>query len=318
MQVRVEQVGPKMAQEWIDRSHNVSQRSLSRRRVERLAHAIIEGQWQLTHQAVALNAEGEVLDGQHRLAAIVAAGQELGTDFEVPLLVAYEADPSTFDVIDTGAARSTADTLKIAGYTRTPVLAATVRAVMTYDQIKGTTKDWSNASGRLTTSDIVEFLEVKANKQRAHAALDIGFRVSGAVGRHGIQTGIAASAWVAMIQGNRGALGADAMHEFFERLSDGAMLASRSPILALRRWIIGDNGFARTPVAYRRQMAMATVIKSMNDWAVQRERGVVSYKVGLEAMPVLLTRKEADEILDAKEHALHEGLPVDNGEDEDA
>lgn len=306
MEVRVENIRPKQAQEWIDRSHNIRQRFLSPRRVDKLAHAIIDGQWQLTHQAIALNAKGEVLDGQHRLAAIVQAGKELGDDLEVPLLVAYEADPATFDVIDTGAARSTADTLKIAGFAHPVVLAATARAVMTYEEVRGTTNEWTRVSQRFTTSDVMAFVDTKTNRQRSGAALDIGMRVSRAVARHGLQTGLSASAWIAMSNPKTTALGPEAMHEFFERLSDGAMLASRSPILALRRWMIGDTGYARVLIPYRRMVTVAAVLKAMNDYAVGRERGVVTFRPGIEPMPTLLSRKEADEILDAKERALHD------------
>lgn len=309
MQVRVEKITPKKAQEWIDRSHDVSQRSLNKVRVERLAHAIRDGQWRVTHQAIAIDETGRVLDGQHRLHAIVLAGQDM-PGLEVEALVAFDADPSSFDVIDTGAVRTTSDTLKIAGFTNTNVLAASIRSYLTYDDVVNTTRDWSRVAARLTTADVLEWIEVKANKDRARAALAIGARVSTSVGRHGLNTSITAAALI-MMQPRKSAVTYDTMLEFYERLSDGAMLASHSPILALRRWMIGDTGFGRIVPSHRRPTAVACQIKAMNDYLVGRERSVTSFKIGIEPMPALLSKKEVEEISLARERALQEREKVD-------
>lgn len=301
MRIRTETVTPKRAQEWLDRSHDVQQRSLSARRVERLVHAILDDQWVLTHQAIALDPDGRVLDGQHRLQAIVNAGQ-IDPDVECEVLVAWESDPATFGVIDTGAARTTADSLKIAGYTNTNVLAACIRSTLTYDQVKGTTSDWRKVTARLTTADVMEFLEDESNERKAVAAMQLGARVSTAVGRHGLNTAISSSALIC--HRSKVGLGADTMAEFYERLSDGAMLQSHSPILALRRWMIGDTGFSRVPHSYRRPYAIAAILKGINDYRLGRERNLIIFRIGTEPMPVLLTKKQVDDHYAAVEKGL--------------
>lgn len=309
MRVRVEKVTPKRAQEWLDRSHDVHQRSLSRGRVEKIVHAILAGQWQLTHQPIAIDSTGRVFDGQHRLHAIALAGQDV-PDLSVELLVAWDAEPASFDVIDTGAARTPADTLKIAGFTNTNVLAAAIRSVLTYDEVVGTTRPWGTVTRMITSADTVAWISAKGNREKAATAMQIASRVSNAVGRHGTNSSIAAAALIMMTR--KSAVGSESMHEFFERLSDGALLASHSPILALRRWLIGDTGFSRVPAAYRRPYAVAAILKTMNDYLVGRERSVIVFRIGIEPMPELLTRAEADEVMIAREKALEARERIDS------
>lgn len=65
---------------------------------------IIErGEWKLTHQGVAISKSGRLIDGQHRLDAIVRTGATL------PMLVTFDVADDAFLVLDQGHRRSTAD-----------------------------------------------------------------------------------------------------------------------------------------------------------------------------------------------------------------
>lgn len=104
---------------------NAKNRPLDSRRVTRFADIIRRGEWKLTHQGIALSPEGEVLDGQHRLAAIV----ESGITVEIPV----SQGSFDFDVIDTGKNRTAGDVLSIAGFLNTNQLAAALRMISIYD-----------------------------------------------------------------------------------------------------------------------------------------------------------------------------------------
>lgn len=305
MRIRTEKITPKRAQEWLDRSHDLSQRTLSRHRIDRLTRAILSGQWQLTHQPIALDTNGRVLDGQHRLTAIVEAGQQ-NPELEVELMVAWDSDPATFGVIDTGAARTTSDSLKIAGYHDTNHLAASTRALIAYRATVGTTDSFERAARALTTVDVMRYLNDTENAQRARNAVQLGARIGMGVGRVGIRGAIATTIMIASedAEAKRSALGTDAMFEFFERLIDGAMLSQNSPILALRRWFIRETGFARLPGNVRRPSAIAVTIKAMNDYALGRDRQLSIWRPGLEVMPRLLTPEEVEKVRLAHERGL--------------
>ena len=71
---QVETVTPELAAHWLQRNQHNVRKNPSRSRIEELARAIRSGNWVLTHQGLAFDEAGNLLDGQHRLAAIVLAG----------------------------------------------------------------------------------------------------------------------------------------------------------------------------------------------------------------------------------------------------
>ncbi len=88
-------------------AYNIDNRALRSGVVERLANCIRAGQWQLTHQGIAIAESGRILDGQHRLHAIVQAGKP------VDIMVATGLDESAFRWIDCGIQRQASDRLHL-------------------------------------------------------------------------------------------------------------------------------------------------------------------------------------------------------------
>ena len=115
-------ITPELAQEWLDRGG--ANRKITRRRVEAMAAAIQRGEWRLTGEAIKLDDEGRVRDGQNRLSAIVEAG------IPVRSVVARGVTEEAFDVMDTGRSRTAADVLHIHGYPSQNALAAAARGLM--------------------------------------------------------------------------------------------------------------------------------------------------------------------------------------------
>lgn len=72
MHTSIETVTVGMAKEWL--ATNVNNRSISQPWVSSLAAMMRHGQWQLTHEGILLGKNGMLLDGQHRLLAIIRAG----------------------------------------------------------------------------------------------------------------------------------------------------------------------------------------------------------------------------------------------------
>lgn len=103
MEILTMEVSPKMAAELLER--NASNRPLRPSHVSTLAGIMAKGQFQTTHQGIALNKEGEVIDGQHRLAAIIKSG------VTVTMPVAFGVDASDYRalMIDVGLNRTTSD-----------------------------------------------------------------------------------------------------------------------------------------------------------------------------------------------------------------
>ena len=118
-------VTPELATTWL--ASMGANRRLNATHVERLAEDIRRGDWRQTFDPVRFNRKGELVDGQHRLSAIVAAGKT------VPIYVARGLDARAMAVIDTGRARSVADAMQINGVTNARKLAAAAKAMHYYD-----------------------------------------------------------------------------------------------------------------------------------------------------------------------------------------
>lgn len=86
---------------------NPRNRKRSESLVRRIRDSILGGRWQVNGEPVIFASDGTLLDGQHRLFAIVAAG------IAVPVLVVRGVDPSAFSTLDQGKIRNRADVLSI-------------------------------------------------------------------------------------------------------------------------------------------------------------------------------------------------------------
>jgi hypothetical protein len=278
MRARIESVSPDKARKWLEASEGVVQRTIRPRRVAQLEHAIRAGQWRTTHQGIALTEGGAVLDGQHRLHAIIAA------DDSVEVLVSRGVDPEDFGVIDTGASRTPSDSLKIAGHTNVNVLAAVARIMLVYPEVAGTVgRDWSTRSKLVTSADILNYLDDPETLDIAHAAIAAGARVANAVARMGATTPISAALMFVMTSETD--VTPTIRAEFVERLVDGVLLGPRSPILAMRRWLVSDTGYVQFNHTDRRIVTVANTVKALNEYALGTERSLTIFRFGREVFP---------------------------------
>ena len=96
-----EDVSPETAAQYL--LLNKCNRPLKRGAIAEWADEMRKGEWKETHQGIAFDTDGNLIDGQNRLSAVVEA------KVTVRMLVTYNLDPSAFLVIDDGVARSGAD-----------------------------------------------------------------------------------------------------------------------------------------------------------------------------------------------------------------
>jgi len=149
MRMEVVDVSPQLAAEWLTR--NTNNRPLSKNTVQQLAGQIQRGEWQLTHQGIAFDEDGTLIDGQHRLAAIVKAG------ITVPLTVTHGVPRTAFTVMDTGRKRTGRDALALAGEANATHLAAALRGLHLY--LHAPNSAWSGGSSVTSNDQLLAALE---------------------------------------------------------------------------------------------------------------------------------------------------------------
>jgi hypothetical protein len=97
------EVTPHMAAQWL--RANIDNRPVRSSHITTLVDEIRSGRWRVTHQGIAFSSKGRLIDGQHRLHAIIVAGQP------VWLTVFVGLDDDMFGALDRGIRRTIADEL---------------------------------------------------------------------------------------------------------------------------------------------------------------------------------------------------------------
>lgn len=100
--MRTMTITPEIAKNILDRG-NYDNRNVRKSHVQNLASRILRGEWKLTPQGIILHTSGRLLDGQHRLLAVIQA------ETPVTTTVFTVSDESVFKTLDQGAKRSMSD-----------------------------------------------------------------------------------------------------------------------------------------------------------------------------------------------------------------
>lgn len=98
-------VTPEMAKKWLET--NDRNRPLNKREIKQIEYDLINGNYELTHQSAAIDKNGILFDGQHRMTAIVNTG------IPAPMVIAFNAPRNT--KVDSGVKRTSQHALYMAG-----------------------------------------------------------------------------------------------------------------------------------------------------------------------------------------------------------
>lgn len=104
---QVELITPEMAKALLE--NQAGNRPISPLIVATYADAMRRGLWKLTNQGIAISILGQMIDGQHRMAAVIEAG------IPVLMMVARNVLPESRDAIDAGRAQRPSDRLTASG-----------------------------------------------------------------------------------------------------------------------------------------------------------------------------------------------------------
>lgn len=205
-------VSPAMAEKWLGK--NVRNRHVSQARVSRYARAMARAEWMLTGEAIKFGVDGDLLDGQHRLLAVIESGKT------VRLLVIRGLPAEAQDVLDTGAARTASDQLTIHGHSNGAILAAAAKLAILWE----TDRFYVDRNQKAVSHrEILNFAE--GNHILALTCGRAGSITKGS----DLKASVAGAAFYELMQ-----VDGEAALEFFDRLADGVNLPASSPILALR------------------------------------------------------------------------------------
>jgi hypothetical protein len=212
-------VTPDLAREWL--RTNTHNRKLRDRAVADYARDMAAGHWTLNGESIKFATDGTVLDGQHRLRAVIDA------DTTVQMLVVIGLDPGAQETMDTGRKRTTGDVMGLRGEANAHTLAAILRRVWA----------WNNGDYRFTGNYAAtnrECAQLLAERPELRRSAEIAVRTRNAFPH--IPQSVLGSAHFLF-----SALALDEATWFFQRIADGAELPLGHPVLALRARVTSER-----------------------------------------------------------------------------
>lgn len=238
-------------------------RSLTARRVARFAEDMKAGRWTVNGQGIIFDSDGRLIDGQHRLQAVIHA------DVDVTMLVTRGVPPKAWDTLDDMRARRSSDVLTAKGRRNPTLLAAVLR--MIYQHELGVLG--SGSREHTPTNKDIDGLD-----EEYPTAPDA---VAWAGGKPWTKTGpVAFLRFITLTQGN-----VDQAREFFDGLRDGAGLEPDTPCLVAREMLLTRRG-AETPIG--EVALLARLIKAWNAFLAGARVKRLQWSAEDEAFPEIM------------------------------
>ena len=219
----IETINPRQAQKMIAMNHG-NFRRIDKRRVHLYAQEMASGNWDCNGESIKMNGN-ELIDGQHRLKAII----ESGIPITSVVVRGLESDGRT---IDRGQPRSLAQWLGHEGIKNKNAIAAMARLCVGFE--KGIWRLTRIQSDSVTDSEIYRFIE--SNEPRLQEVIKVVNKsrrmitppIAGAILFYG-------SEQIEDIAAN------PTVRWFFDRLTDGKMLDEDDAVFHLRNRLINHS-----------------------------------------------------------------------------
>lgn len=253
-------VTPKIAEAYL--RHNKKNVALRRKVVDFYAAQMKKKQWKETAEAIQFSENGNLIDGQHRLHAIVKSGVTLR------LLVARDVPRDAFHVLNTGRKRTSSDLLTIEGISNPTIKSQTTNFILTFQSGKYyKLANQQSGSSSITNAEILKF--VKNNPELGEICdycnkIYYKFR--------GMSPGsLSGLYWIFSKKSQR------QCDDFFEKYSTGLDLTPTSPVFLLREKFIRDMGNKRK-MGIKEKIALFII--AWNAFLTKKPMELLQFKTG--------------------------------------
>lgn len=257
-------ITPAMAADWLKKV--APNRRLSENAINRYAKDMREGRWDANGSTIVMGRSGKILDGQHRLNAIIKA------EIPISMIVVSGVADESFRSIDTGRARSVSDVLRAMGIASNVVLAATARQWLVYERY-----------GVFSETYHKEF----SSQEVLTCALEHQSRLLEAINATALcnqklrgSAGVWACLWVIF-----GSIDEQDRDTFFAALTEGANLRVDSPIFVLRRYMLEHRRTRERGLSVLPAMLGALAIKAWNRYRAHEPIRMLAWRAD-ESYPV--------------------------------
>lgn len=229
---------------------NTHNRKLNPTKVKMYTEAIQRGEWVFNGDAIRVDRHGVLLDGQHRLEAVIKAEKS------IMVVLVTGLDPEAQETVDIGRKRTTSDMLRLRGELNSATLAGSLNLLFSY-KTHGIL--YSGASSLTATpQQLMKFLdqypEVRNYLYTPHSSTI----------KKLLTPSIAAALYYLFATVDE-----DDAFKFFELLATGNGLALGNPIYALRERLMREERKAQGRISATVRAALT--VKAFNFWREGRQ-----------------------------------------------
>lgn len=257
---KVMELTPELATQWM--TFNTDNRPCREDFVNLLAEAIKRGEWQLNGETIKFDKFGGLVDGQHRLRAIIKADQS------VQVLVIFGLEPTTRHTVDVGRRRLLSDILAMKGERNTVSLAATMNKLYSWEL--GESAMRAPSRFQLTAAQALSWLERDPLLREANQFGTLLRNKS-----HGAVTAsIASITYYRFYKEDP----ADA-RDFWERVASGIAMPAKHPCMQLRNIFLKQHTHNRKR-AFTTYTLHALTIKAWNLYRQGDQADVLRFRAG--------------------------------------
>lgn len=268
IQAEVMKVSPEMAERFLGGSNG--NRTISAVRVNEWVAEMNAGAWRLG-PTIAFDEAGHLVDGHHRLSAVVRFGQP------VEFLVIHGLGADVADIVDDGRPRSFGDVLKRQGVPDASAKAAVTEKLLRYD--RGLLFSTGGQQGRMNRA--AQLAAWAAYRKEVEEAVGMGQKIDRGIR---LQRSLASTLYIILAR-----LDQEYATDFFDRLISGADGEEDHPIHQLRAQLLKDALHRREGGrhAYMNETRKAAIVfKAWNYWLEDRRiRALFWRSVGPHAEP---------------------------------
>ena len=219
MEFKIVKMTPELASSLL--SNNDNNRNISQTHVKFIANQMKEGLWQQSNgESIKISKNGKLLDGQHRLQAIINTGMT----FE--MLIISNLSEDVFVTLDSGKRRSAGDVLSIDKIKNANIVAGAIRLIHIHESGKS-----FNYGGHLTrtitSQEVLEF--EKNNNVSEYSAQAVAWAK---------KSKILTQSQFLFFHYIFSKIDNEEAYSFLEKLSSGVNLSEKNPIKVLRDRIL--------------------------------------------------------------------------------
>jgi len=255
----IETITPEIAKQYLGTNAD-NQRNLTKTHMIHLAQQMNAGQWILNGEPIIFSNDGRLIDGQHRLSALVYAKAN------IQFLVVRGVSPDGFMTIDKGKMRTNSDIMSIEKIPNSAITASVVTGCLNYRRARSTNQGQGgslNSYIRPSSTDLLK--EYKMHVEEYQFAAFIGGRCRKITAPSNV--GIVAALAHIVAKHDK-----QEIAHFWTLFQTGAGLSENDPILHLRNRLI-TNG--KSSAKLSSNMKIMLMIKAWNLYAKGKSCGVL-------------------------------------------